>query len=410
MEEDNNSPWGVIFIATTFSLIILGIAYFFISPAESPFFSTEKTEKIAEFKNARVTGRKEGKKRWELFAEEGWTSKRHEITHLKNIKEGKIYQDGELVVTDLVAPTGKTYRQSEIVETFGPVRAYLELGKMSKSREKDKEEWSKLTADYLKHTPKEKRSEIKDNVTLHKKDSTIFSDTIIVDHDQRIAEISGNITLKRKDGVLQTSTLKYLSRKEKLIAENPIELKVKEGSLKTNLKCNKASFFTDIKKDMTLQGNIEVAQVKKLMVGDTGVYSEKKKRLELEGAVKVVFEKADVILKEKSAQKLKNPDAQKILKEKTILTSDKFVFSTKTGDASASGSVFVFQKGREAKGNQAEYNEEKETLTLTGNAYMKKGTATPAGGQEWVKCKKIVVKVQDESFEAFGEVEAEFKL
>jgi len=308
-----------------------------------------------------------------------------------------------LVVTDLVAPTGKTYRQSEIIETFGPVEAYLELGKMSKSKEKDKEEWSKLTADYLKHIPKEKRSEIKDNVTLHKKDSTIFSDTIIVDHDQRIAEISGNITLKRKDGVLQTSTLKYLSRKEKLIAENPIELKVKEGSLKTNLKCNKASFFTDIKKDMILQGNIEVAQVKKLMVGDTGVYSEKKKRLELEGAVKVVFEKADVILKEKSAQKLKNPDAQKILKEKTILTSDKFVFSTKTGDASASGSVFVYQKGREAKGNQAKYDEEKETLTLTGNAYTKKGV-------EWVKCNKIVVKVQDESFEAFGQVEAEFKL
>ncbi len=123
----------------------------------------------------------------------------------------------------------------------------------------------------------------------------------------------------------------------------------------------------------------------------------------MKGATKAIFEKAIAILKEETARDLKNPEAKKILKEKTILTSDKLVFSTKTGDASASGSVFVSQKGREAKADHAEYNDKEEILTLTGNVFMKKG-------KDWVSAKKVIVTVRDETFEAEGGVEAEFKL
>lgn len=374
-----------------------------MSPRESPFFSTEKTEKIAEFKGARVAGRKEGKKVWEFEAKEGWTTSDSETTHLQKVTKGKIYKDGKLVISDLTSPQAKAYRHSEIVEVFGPVKAYLNLGRIADPQNKDRKEWTRMTADSLKYLPKEKRSEIRGNVTLLKKDSSIFAENININHNNKTAYISDNITLKRKDGILNSLRMEYIGEEEELIAEKQVDLKVQEGSFKTRVKCDRASFFTNYQKDMDLKGNIEISQGKKLAIGEEGVYSQKNKTLDLKGNVKAVFEKAQIILKKESIQNLKNPEAKTILEEKTILTSEKLVLSTITGNASASGSVHVFQKGKEAKGDSAEYNEKKETLTLAGNVSMKKDA-------DWVKCRKVVVSVKDETFEAFGQVEAEFKL
>ncbi|MEE8638145.1 MAG: LptA/OstA family protein [Candidatus Margulisiibacteriota bacterium] len=400
---DENLSWKIVYISTIFLLIVLGFAYYLISPRESPFFTEEKMEKIAEFKNARISGRKKGKKVWVFFAKEGWTTKDREITYLNKVSKGSIYMDGKLVVSQLTAPRAKAYRRSDRVEAFGPLQAYLELGKMSKPKSKDQTEWTRMTAKYLKYIPKEKRSEMKEDVVLHKKESTIYAQEIKIDHEKKIADISGKIKLKRKDGNLRADRMQYFSNEEKLEADGNVDLNIFEGKVETKLKAKHASFFTDISKDMAISGGLEVVQAKKLAIGQNGIYSQKKKELLIKGKAKAIFEKARIILKEETVQNLKNPEAKKILKEKTILTSDKLILSTRSGDAKASGSVFVTQKGREAKSEQALYDEKKETLTLFGKVYMKKG-------KDWVSAKKVVVSVKDETFEAFGAVEAEFKL
>lgn len=410
---DENLSWKIVYIATIFSLIILGIAYYYISPRESPFFTEEKMEKIAEFKNTRVSGRKEGRKVWEFFAKEGWTAKDREITYLFNVSKGMIYMDNELVVSQLNAPWAKTYRHSEIIEAFGhpegkekgptKLNAYLELGKISEPKGKDRREWTKMTANYLKHIPKEKRSEITGNVALHKKDSSIYAQKIMIDHEQKVADISGNIKQTRKNGYLTCDNLKYFSDEERLKAEGHVYLNLSEGNIKTKVKAQQASLYSDINKDINIFGKLEAVQGKKFAVAKEGIYSQRKNELFMKGDTKAIFEKAQAILKEKTAKDLKSPEAKKILKEKTILTSDNLVFSTRTGDASASGSVFVSQKGREAKADHAEYNDKEEILTLTGNVFMKKK-------KDWVSAKKVIVSVRDETFEAEGAVEAEFKL
>ena len=400
---DENISWKVVYIACIFSLLVLGLAYYLISPKESPFFSTEETEKIAEFKATRFSGRKNGNKVWEFYAEAGWAAKDRITTHLEKIKLGKIYQDNQLVVTNLTAPSAKTFAKTEIVEVFGPLKAQINLGKISNPNEDKPDEWTRLKADYLKYFPKEKRSEIKNNVELKKKDSLVFANEMLVNHKDKIADMKGKISMQRKDGILRSDNMQYISQQERLEADGNVDLKIKEGPLKTDLKCNHSSFFMDMEKDMTLQGNLEVAQGKKIAVAKSGVYSQTRKELAMQGSTKAIFEKANAILKEKTVKNLKNSDAKKILKEKTVLISDKLVFSTKTGDAKASGSIFITQQGREAKADYAEYNEKEENITLSGNVYLKKKT-------DWVKAKKVVVSVIDETFEAFGEVEAEFKL
>ncbi len=400
---DENISWKIVYIACIFSLIIMGITYYLISPQESEFFTEEKTEKIAEFKGTRFSSRKNKKKAWEFYAEEGWTTKDRNITHLKKVERGKIYQDGKIVVSKLTAPGAKVFNRSEIIEAAGPLNALLNLGRISNPNEGKPEEWTKMTADFLKHFPKEKRSEMREKVELHKKDSSIYAKEINIDHDKNIADIKGEIRLKRKDAILTSDKMQYLSRQEKLSADGNIDLNIREGSRRTKLKCDHASFFTDMARDMHLVGNLDVVQGKKIAVAGEGIYSQKRKELTMKKSVKAIFEKARAILQEKTVKNLKSREAKKILKEKTVLTSKELVFSTRSGDAKASGSVLVSLKGREAKADFAEYNEKKETLTLSGNVFMKKGTT-------WVKAKEVIVSVKHETFEAIGAVEAEFNL
>ncbi|MBU0671782.1 MAG: hypothetical protein KJ732_02000, partial [Candidatus Margulisbacteria bacterium] len=131
---DDNLAWKIVYIAAIFSLIVMGFAYYFIAPRQSPYFSEKKTEKIAEFKDTRVSGRKEGKKVWEFFAKEGWTTNNQEINYLNNVSKGNMYIDGQLVVADLSAPRAKAFRRSDIVETFGPLTARVDLKKISTRR------------------------------------------------------------------------------------------------------------------------------------------------------------------------------------------------------------------------------------------------------------------------------------
>ena len=116
--------------------------YYLISPRDTTYFSEEKTEKIAEFKNTRVSGRKDGKPLWEFHAKNGWSTKNRDVTHLFDVTKGKIYKSGKLVVTDLSAPRAKTYRRSELIEVYGDknnrVKAYIDLGGISN---RDKKDW-----------------------------------------------------------------------------------------------------------------------------------------------------------------------------------------------------------------------------------------------------------------------------
>ncbi|MEA3493846.1 MAG: LptA/OstA family protein [Candidatus Margulisiibacteriota bacterium] len=401
---DENLSWKIILVAAIFSLFVMGAVYYFISPRDMTYFSEDKTEKVAEFKDTRVSGRKDGKPLWEFNAKDGWSTKNCDVTHLFDVTKGKIYKSGKLVVIDLSAPRAKAYRRSDVVEVVGDknnrVNAYLDLGRISNREKKD---WTKMTADLLKYVPKIEETEISGNVNLHKKDSSIFTQRILIDNDKNIARMFDKVRLRRKDGILYSKKMEYHSDSERLEADENVRLTITENKVKTVIKANHASFYTDAARNMRLKGSVDVVQGKKFAVADSALYSQPRKSLYMKGSVKAIFEKARAVLKESTAKNLRSKEAKEILKEKTVLTSDELLFSTKTGDATATGSVLVTQKGREAKADRAVYNDGIEILTLTGKVYMKKK-------DRWVKAEKIIISVKDETFEAVGQVEAEFKL
>ncbi|MBI5400189.1 hypothetical protein HZB07_06255 [Candidatus Saganbacteria bacterium] len=410
MEENN--IWKIVYAAGIFSLLVLFFAYYLISPRDGSYFNDKKTDRIAEFKNTRVAGYKENKKIWEFAAKSGWTSHDQETTFLIDVSKGAIYSDGQLIVKELSAPRVSAQRRSSIVEAGGfaadkpsgksRLTTWLDLKKVS-TRKKADSEWIKLRTDFLKYSPENKHSELSGKVELRRQDSVIFAQKVAIDHEQRIADISDGIKVSRKDGVLFSDTMRYFGQEEKIAAAGRVKLNITHARYKTKLIADQAGFFADMNRDMRFSGSVEVIQGKKVAVAQAGVYSLPQRRLLLTTEVKAVFEKASAVVQTKSVAQLKNQEAKDILREKTFLTADSLVIFTDTGNAQAGGNVHVYQLGREAKADQSVFDEKKETLILTGRVLLKKG-------KDWVSAQQVIVSIKNKTFEASGEVKAEFKI
>jgi lipopolysaccharide export system protein LptA len=406
---DENLAWKIVYAAALFSLLILGIAYYLMSPRESTYIDEEKLTRSAEFNETKVAGRKEGKKVWEFTAKHGWTEKNTMITHLFDVTGGRIYSGGKLIMSDLSAPRVVAGRNAEVVEAFnqpdlgpkGLLTAQLDLKRLSSSNKSG--QWSQLIADYIKYIPAEKRSEIDGHVSLTMKDGVISAGHIAIDHDKKIARITDPVRVKRGNGLITTSSMEYLADPEQAEVPLPMVVDLKENKIATKVKCNQGTFFMDINKDISLYGSLEVTQGKKAAVADEGVYARRQSQLQLKGRTRTILEKAAALLRTDTAGKLRQPDVKDILRLKTVVTAKEMVFSTKTGDAKAAGNVVVTQKGKEARSDTAVYDDKNETLRLSGHVYLKKG-------EDWISCKQVIISINKETFEALGVKEAKFKL
>jgi len=409
---DEHGVWKIVYFGTIFSLIILALAYFLISPKETDFFNEQKTEIIAEFTNTRVSGRKEGKKVWEFQAKAGWTDKDKDTNTLTDVSNGTTYSDGLPVVRQLQAPRVKVYRSGGVIDASGfaadtdkgksRLTAWIDLKKAS-TQKKDQSEWTRLRADRLQYWLDQKRSEISGNVSLTRKNSTIYAQKVVIDHEKRIADATDKITVIRQDGVMSTDSMRYFGQEEKIDATGNVKLDLKHAKRQTKILANQATLYSDMDREMTFSGSLEVIQGKKAAVSDSGTYSRPANRLTMSQNVKAVFEKASAIIQSESIRKLKEKETKEMLKEKTFLTSDNFMIFTNTGNAQANGNVVVYQQKREARADQAVYDEKKETLVLTGNVSLKKV-------KDWVNAQQVIVSIKNKTFEASGEVKAEFKL
>jgi len=402
MEE--NISWKIVYLATTFSLLVLGIAYYLIAPHDNTFFSEEKINKIAQFSQTRIEGRKEGKRSWEFLASQGWTDKQEQITYLKNVKNGLVFnRDEKLTVKQLVAPLIKIHRKADLIEALGKppgskgkstLTALVDMGKMSQGNDQ-KADWARLQADRIAFFPNEKRAEFAGQVKLFKKKNTILANRIDLDSDHKIARLSGEVIVVRQNGLVTAGQGEYFGDQEQLNITDKVALSLQENKIKSIINCHQATIYNDTQKDISFNGQVIAQQGKKLARGNTGIYSSQKKTLLLEGQTETILEKGADILNKQAVTHLDNPDVKELLKNKTVVLADKITFSTKTGDAKAVGNVFVTQKGKEAKATTADYNDNNETLTLTGNVFLKRG-------QDWLECREVIISINKETFEALG--------
>jgi lipopolysaccharide assembly outer membrane protein LptD (OstA) len=403
-----NTPWRIVIIAAGASLILL-VSIFLITLPKKAGFDTENIEKILEFKNAFFAGHEEGKKVWEFYAREGWSGRSSTLTYLTDISRGRLFKkNGELIVKDLKGLKVKAYRATKIVEVWGvpeekPEGASKLTALIAFAKNNKKYKFANLKADYLRYDPNAKRSDVKGHIVIVNPSFTLLGENMTIDHDKGTSTLSEKILYRRKDLKLKCGNVEYDSNDERVVASVSVESSIKSSPHPTYLKAQKLILFADEKKDIFIQGEVDLHQGKKYAVADSAVYSNPGQKILLTGQVKAVFQKGDALLRKDTMDKLKNPDARKLLKEKTFLTADNLEVKTKSGDARAFGRVYIYQKGREARSQTAEYNDKLEDILMTGDVHIKKEN-------QWIKCQRIVVSVDDETFTAVGSVEAEFKI
>ena len=350
---DENISWKFVYAGVIFSLLVLGLAYWLISVRQAEYSSQSVGENVAEFKNLKLAGRKDGKQSWSLAVSRGWVSKNREFTLLEDVTNGTVYRNSRPVITKLQAPQMRIFQNTDILEALGGkerVRANLNFGRLS---QESKDNWAALTADYLRMLPNEKRTEINGHIVISQRPSRLTAAYLIINHQEKSADFTTNVSLQKKNLRLNSDTLRFLSAEEKLLAGGQVTIKITDKSLASVIKAGQAALFVDEKKDVTFWGSVEVQQKNNLAESETGHYSRGARELVLNGMVKAVFYKAGEIINDESARKIRAPEARAIMKEKTFLTADELAFSTQSGNARAAGSVYVTQRGRAAKADHA---------------------------------------------------------
>lgn len=359
------------------ALLLLSLIAFYIVKLSDKIdlLQTFIPEKIAVFKQVHLSG-KEGEHSWEIFAKEGWTGRDRNVTTFEFITRADIDRNGRRLIKNLTARRMRISKNKDIeilkkVEEDKDGKQYLKalIDFNAVSNKKKKREFSSLTADNIKFNPDTKNAVIAGNIRILKDKLLIRSELITLNLDMNIASFEGR---------------SFFS---------------KEGS---KLYANSSVAYFD--EDMIyMAGSIEVTQKNKSAVSDKADYDDNTKNIVLSSNVKATIKKLKNLIKDKSANKIKEEETKKALQEMTLITCDRLVLSTEKGDCNAYGNVLVFQKEKEAKADEAFYQEDSENIVLTGNVYMKRKN-------DWVKANKVIVSVDKETFEAIGEVETTFKV
>lgn len=409
------TPWRTIFIGTGSSILLFFIIYLFLAPGDREFYDQNLPDRPVQFHSIKIMGRNEGQPSWYFAAESGYSTKNQETTVLENVSSGEIFRGGEPVLKDMRLREAVIHRQSKEIEGFkapnglpstesGYLSAQLNMAELTppKAGEKKKRPiFYTITADYLKYSENNKKTEIKGQVRASGKKYTVYGGLMEIDHEKEISRISENVRLYRKNFFLSCSTLEYISKDEKIISSGKLKFILTQAKHKTNALATSLVAYNDEAKDILMGGPIYLSQAKKSATADQANLNEAKHTLTLTGGVDAVFEKGQQILDPEDLRKIDNPETKEILKQKTQLLSDSLLIFTDTENAQASGKVIITQKGKEAHSDFASYDEKKDQIVMTGNVEIKKENG-------FVKCQKVIVLIRDESFTAIGEVKSEF--
>lgn len=359
------------------SIILAVMTVFFIVRASDKIalIQTFIPEKIAVFKNVHMSGM-EGEDSWELQAEEGWTSRNKRDTIFENISGARIERHGRPLIKELSARRLRISGRKDIEimnkadeEKDGKqyLTALIDFNAISNRRAK--KDFATLTADRINFNPDAKKAVIQGNAEILKGKLKIRAEKMVIDLDKNTAAFEGRSSFS------------------------------KEGS---KLSSNFATALFDSDK-INMSGSIEVIQKNKTASSDSAVYDDSAKTIVLSSNVSAVIKKLQNMIKQKSAARVKGEEAQKALRETTIIKCDELLLSTVNGDCTASGHVLVTQKENEAKADKAVYSEGSEKIILTGNVYMKRK-------DDWVKADRVIISVDKETFQASGSVETIFKV
>ncbi len=304
----------------------------------------------------------------------------------------------------------------------------------------------RLQADRVRYDVKAKVVLAEGNVRLTLGDVQIQAQRLRLEQGPQVAYAAGNVQVVQRETSLRTAELKYDLRSKVADATGGIKL-VRKGStlsgetMQANLRTQQA----DVKGKVTLvrvaeplgsaedktlnvvgqqnttitapriqfrwdaneaqaEGGVLMIQPDKVVRAQRVLYSESTGRAELVGDVTVEQLSGEWLVKGGLLDSPKDQETKRALQSKTILTCERLLILLKARDMEAQGAVTVTQKGRVATGERATYTSKDRRIVMTGNVRMREED----GSQ--LRADQVVIALVEETFEAVGNVETEFRV
>ncbi|MCX5749044.1 MAG: hypothetical protein NTZ10_02190 [Candidatus Saganbacteria bacterium] len=404
--EGLDSKRSVIFTAVAFTA---GLALLYIIVPDIRLLSDVRKEKVLHADNISVTGFEDGKKNWEISSKRLSANRGQDIIEFEDVDKGNVFKKGRLIIKDLRAKRVIVTNYNSRIEAFSstaepqPLEASIDVAHASTTEvlKEPSKGFTKVLASYLWYSSPQKRSNA-DDVRVFDRKYTATTGHIDINHKKNIGTMTSGPHIKAGDYTIGATTMESYFRQDTLKAYNKVRVRVKKKAVMTDIKSDDLSFST---KDYSglMNGHVELTQKSKIASSDALSFDDVEQTATLIKNVRAFIKKGGHILKERTVLKIRNTEAKKIMSEGVLLNCDSLKVSTRNGNATADGKVFVIQKGKNAKADHAFYDDNKETITMTGNVHIEKEG-------EWIKTKKVIVYVNKETFEAFGDVETLFKL
>ncbi len=307
-------------------------------------------------------------------------------------------------------------------------------------------DFGRLQADRVRYDVKAKVVLAEGNVHLTFGDVTIRAQRLRLEQGPQLAYAAGDVQVMQRDTLLKTAELKYDLRSKNAEATGGIKL-VRKGSTLTGdtMQANLRTQQADVKGKVTLvrvaeplghaddkalnavggqnttitapriqfrwdaneaqaEGGVVMLQQDKVVRAQRVLYSESADRAELVGDVTVEQLSGEWLIKGGILESPKDLNLKQSLQTKTILTCERLVLLLKDRDMQAEGTVTVTQKGRVATSDRATYTNKNRRIVMTGNVRMREED----GSQ--LRAEQVVIALVEETFEAFGNVESDFRV
>lgn len=245
-----------------------------------------------------------------------------------------------------------------------------------------------INAPALKYSVRTEQVAAQGGVRLAQGTSILTAQTLDADLRAKRAEATGKAKLVRAGGGLagtQDRVASALAQEE------------------TTITAARMTFRWDTNEARAFDG-VTVIQPDKTARAKEAFYSETAGRIELQGEVVVEQLSGEWLVKGKVIDAPTDEASKKALASKTTLTTARLVIELKARNMLAEEDVTVTQQARTATGNRATYTDKDKLLVVTGNVRMREEDGS------WLRADRVVISLIEETFEALGNVETEFRV
>ena len=398
MEFFEKYKTAFILFSVAFLVAIIAIAF-----VNTDDFLTQPTERKVEVEGLSLQGYRQGKPTWQLQAKYAWSSFSLDHPIVEHIYNGKLYDNGRLVLQDLNARMVNVNVPQERLYADRGVRAVLIRQANGTTRN------VQIWAEQLNYFSTEKKSYIQRSVKVVDIENHIDAAIATIDHAQNTVSFTKDWVLWRPGTKITGLTLMADINKQSFSVNGSVVLAKSADKTVTDNFRNKDTKATcdtlDLQTvsgsaEIALKGHVQLWQKDKHAFADKAYAYEATDQFVLVQKAGIVFEKTDWLFSEKSLKKMKQEETRALAYERLTMHGDMLNISTKTKDVTASGNVQVLVKQKNATAEHAFYDSLKEKITLSGNVRMKKEDGS------WVSAQSVIIDVPTERFEAIGQAES----